>query len=133
MPTTRKHSRKRSAIIDHIRLSKAHPSAETVYESLKPDFPNLSLGTVYRNISLLREEREIVSVGFVSGEERFDGDLSDHAHFICETCGEIFDLDGACAPAMSSEEAIAEKYGFSVSRRKLVYLGKCTKCKAQNG
>ncbi|MDR0905519.1 MAG: transcriptional repressor [Oscillospiraceae bacterium] len=127
MPTLRKHSRKRDAIIACIRETKAHPSAETVYSRLRAEFPKLSLGTVYRNIALLREEGEIVSVGFVGGEERFDGVTSDHPHFVCDCCGAVIDVE-LSGPPRGFEDEINRNYGFEVSHRKLIYFGKCTDC-----
>ena len=90
--TQRKKSKKREAILDVVRSTKTHPSAEWVYSVLKPDYPALSLGTVYRNLSLLKEQGELVSIGNINGQERFDGDVGSHAHFVCSGCGEIIDL-----------------------------------------
>jgi Fur family peroxide stress response transcriptional regulator len=124
----RKHSRRRDAIAGAICSSREHPSAEAVYSSLKHRFPNLSLGTVYRNIAMLREEGVIKSIGIVSGEERFDGDLSDHPHFICERCGAVIDVAEEFSRGCVSAGEIAEKYGVSVTRRTLVYYGVCGEC-----
>ena len=70
MEKIRKRSKKRDAILACICGTDCHPSAEWVYTQLKPQIPDLSLGTVYRNISMFREEGTIVSVGVVNGLER---------------------------------------------------------------
>ncbi|MDR2421128.1 MAG: transcriptional repressor [Oscillospiraceae bacterium] len=129
----RKHSRRRDAIAAAICDSREHPSAEAVYRSLKPRFPSLSLGTVYRNISMLREEGVIKSVGAVSGEERFDGDLSDHPHFVCERCGAVMDISEDFSPRLSAAEEVASRYGVAVTRRALVYYGVCAVCGGISG
>ena len=80
----RRHSRKRDAILNCIRQSRVHPSAEWIYAQLKPEHPDLSLGTVYRNLALFRESGEVVCVATVRGADRLDACTEPHAHFICE-------------------------------------------------
>ena len=70
--TPRKNSKKRGAILECIRSTKTHPSAEWIYTQLKPRIPDLSLGTVYRNLNLFKQEGQLISVGVVNGLERFD-------------------------------------------------------------
>ena len=93
METVRKKSRKRQAILDVMRASYEHPSAETVYSALKPDYPELSLGTVYRNLTVLRDEGLIICVGTVAGQERYDARTAPHAHFACTRCRRVIDLE----------------------------------------
>ena len=69
-----KHFRKRDAILAYLRQTDQHPSAETVYANLKTQIPDLSLGTVYRNLSLFKQQGLIVSLGSVDGVERYDGE-----------------------------------------------------------
>ena len=84
MEGTRRQSKKRDAIHEMLLASCDHPSAEEIYRRLKPDIPDLSLGTVYRNLSLFRKEGKAISVATVAGQERFDGWTHPHAKFICE-------------------------------------------------
>ena len=93
MESTRRQSKKRDAIRETLLASYDHPSAEEIYRRLKPDIPDLSLGTVYRNLALFREEGKAMSVATVAGQERFDGRTHPHAHFICEKCGRVDDVD----------------------------------------
>jgi len=127
MSTIRKHSRKREAIIKCIREATEHPSAETIYSQLRTEFPKLSLGTVYRNLSLLRDEGHIASVGFVNGELRFDGVIEDHPHFVCDICGAVMDIQ-LSSPPRGFEAELESRYGFEVVHRKLVYFGRCEAC-----
>jgi Fur family peroxide stress response transcriptional regulator len=127
MPVKHKHSRKRDAILELIRAADTHPSADWVYSGLKADFPDLSLGTVYRNIAMLKANGLLQSVGTVSGEERFDGDVSEHTHFVCEKCGAVIDIDEGGGPHSACLE-IGEKYGLTVTRRQLTFYGSCPRC-----
>ena len=130
MERTRKHSRKRDAILDCIRGTKCHPSAEWVYQQLKPEIPDLSLGTVYRNIAMFKEEGTIQSIGVVNGLERYDFVTAPHTHFICTTCGEVLDLDSVELPTeilTSAEAAI----GGSINTYHLQFSGKCAACQKQ--
>jgi len=123
---TRNHSKKREAILAKIRSTTIHPTAEWVYLELKDEIPDLSLGTVYRNIGLFKQEGQIVSVGTVAGQERFDGEISPHGHFVCTRCHAVIDVD---TPAEQSEAAaLLEKQGFQVSRINLTAYGACIQC-----
>ena len=68
----RKNSKKRQVILEALAATTAHPTAQELYQQLKPDYPDLSLGTVYRNLSLFAEEGDAMSVGVFRGQERFD-------------------------------------------------------------
>lgn len=93
MEIKRNNSRKRQALLDELCSVTDHPSADMLYARLKSSFPELSLGTVYRNLSVLMENGEIVSVGNVDGQERYDGTVTPHTHFICTRCRRVLDLE----------------------------------------
>ena len=102
-----KHSRQREAIKEYLRNSHDHPSADMVYMNIRQEFPNISLGTVYRNLSLLSELGEINKISTGSGPDRFDGDLHPHYHFVCSTCGNVKDFnipDHNIMPDISTED-----------------------------
>jgi len=120
------HSRKREAILAKIRSTTSHPTAEWVYRELKDEYPDLSLGTVYRNIGLFREEGEIISVGTVAGQERFDGNPLPHGHFVCEACRAVIDFDG---PETHPEVTAAlERLGVRAERVEMTAYGTCHQC-----
>ncbi len=87
-----RRSVKREAILALLRSVTCHPSAEWLHARLLTDFPDLSLGTVYRNLRQLAEEGLIVSVGVIGGQERFDGNTAPHGHFVCRRCGAVTDV-----------------------------------------
>ena len=130
METNRRHSSKREAILSLLRGTKSHPGAEEIYAQLKPQYPDLSLGTVYRNIALFRESGEVICVGTVDGQERYDADTHLHAHFICEKCGRVIDLDDRFLPEVSYSE-LREKYGVIPRTHGATFYGRCADCAAE--
>lgn len=119
------YSSKREAIFKTIASTKSHPSAAWVYEQLKDDIPNLSLGTVYRNIALFKEQGKIITVATVNGEERIDADVSDHAHFVCEQCSKVYDLDSTKLAYFEDE---LTQDGYLINRKNVVFHGVCCEC-----
>ena len=111
MERVRKHSRKRDAILDCIRRTKCHPTADWVYQQLKPEIPDLSLGTVYRNLTLLADMGEIQRLRVGDGVDHFDADTTRHYHFICTECGSVIDLE------MDSIDSITEIAGMNFDGR----------------
>lgn len=127
MGATPKNFRKRNAIYDCLCQSKAHPSAETIYTQLKPEIPDLSLGTVYRNLHLFKEQGLAMCVATVNGVERFDGNVNPHVHFICGDCGAVIDLEDVAVPQTLT--AIAEQSsGGRIAECQLSFTGKCRNC-----
>lgn len=88
-----KHSKQREAIMDFLKHTKDHPTADTIYTSLRETFPNISLGTVYRNLALLVERGDILKLSCDGKSDRFDATLDPHYHVICTQCGEVIDLE----------------------------------------
>ncbi|GHV80210.1 transcriptional repressor [Spirochaetia bacterium] len=130
----RKHSKKRDAILAKVQSTDSHPGAQWVYDQLKSDIPDLSLATVYRNINLFRQEGAVASVGVIDGEERFDGRVDPHSHFVCGGCGRVFDYD---TPELSAEfskvlenlkDLAYTQEGFVIDYRKTVFNGLCPEC-----
>lgn len=122
---TRNFSKKRQRILDAIKETKTHPSARWVYDTLKEEIPDLSLGTVYRNIALFKEQGLIISVTNIDGEEHIDGDTSPHAHFVCKGCGEIFDI---FPKEGEGKENSCPLEGFTCDSAVLTYFGRCKSC-----
>ncbi|MFI3249787.1 MAG: transcriptional repressor [Eubacteriales bacterium] len=122
-----RYSKKREAILTTLQSTKTHPNAEWVLAQLKPEYPDLSLGTVYRNLSFFKEQGNIISVGVVNGQERFDATTTPHSHFICEDCGSVIDVLEVDA-LQEITPAVTQSYGFTVARQELVLYGTCKDC-----
>lgn len=130
MDCRRNNSKKRQAILDALCADERHPTAEMLYHSLKPAYPELSLGTVYRNLSILVEDGEALAIGRIDGQEHYDGRIDPHGHFICRSCRRIFDLnlqgllENICAELYKSSGCSADACLLSVS-------GCCGECRGK--
>lgn len=121
-----KYSRQREAIKNFLMTRKDHPTAETVYFHVKEDFPNISLGTVYRNLGLLADLGEIQKIPAKDGGDRFDGNAEPHYHFFCTECGCVMDLD---MEPMKEIDALADKsFSGVIEGHTAEFYGKCPDC-----
>lgn len=127
MEKKQNYSRKREAILRALRNTNVHPTAEWVYQKLKPNYPDLSLGTVYRNLAQFKKDGVIISVGVVNGQERYDGNIHPHTHFICSGCGAVLDVPGEYV-GKDSAELVSEKYQLEVDSCDVVFHGLCAEC-----
>ena len=123
---TRKHSKQRDAIIAFLMTRKAHPSADTVYQEIRTTIPNISLGTVYRNLSLLAESREIQKLTFDGKADRFDWNNTPHYHFVCKKCDCIQDLPMPYEGDL--DEQAASIFDGTITGHSLVFEGYCKAC-----
>ena len=130
MERTVRYSKKREAILNAIRGTNCHPSAEWIYRQLKPRHPDLSLGTVYRNLAFFLEHGLVQSVGVVQGQERFDAIVAPHSHFVCNCCGSVLDLPDIDS-GDSLDQAVSRQYGLAVQRHELIFYGLCPSCTNQ--
>lgn len=131
MQKATRFSKKRQAILDVIRDTDCHPSAEWVYQALKTPHPDLSLGTVYRNLIFFQNQGVLKSVGVVNGQERFDAITTPHSHFVCRRCGAVIDLSSLHMDA-SLNQAVSSQYGFAVENHELTFFGTCKQCIRHN-
>jgi Fe2+ or Zn2+ uptake regulation protein len=115
-----RYSKQRETIYDVVCSTKSHPNAEWVYNEVRKSIPDVSLGTVYRNLNSLVDARRLDSLETALKEVRFDGDMSVHAHFVCDKCCKIYDM------AISAKGDKPE--GFMVSHEKHIYYGICKDC-----
>ena len=111
-------------ILTFLRSKRQHYSAVQVYDAVREKLPNISLGTVYRNLGHLLEDGEIISVETSDKCVYYDGFVKDHAHFVCDTCKGIYDF-----PLESAVPRDIIDAGFSVESEKVVYYGKCKNCR----
>lgn len=131
MERTVRYSKKREAILNALQGTDCHPSAEWLYQRLKPRHPDLSLGTVYRNLAFFQENGQAQSVGVVQGQERFDAIVAPHSHFICNCCGTVLDLPDI-HPDAGIEQAVSAQYEFAIQRCELTFYGLCPSCSHLN-
>lgn len=121
-----RYSRQREMIYQYLLGTKAHPSAEMIYEDLKGEITGLSLATVYRNLKLLEDLGKVRRVASYQGTERYDANCGDHVHFLCQSCGCIHDVDTADSSAIRASICLGE--GFRLSKLDLTLTGTCPEC-----
>ena len=121
-----KHSKQREMIKDFLMSRKDHPTADVVYMNVRQQYPNISLGTVYRNLTLLSDIGEIQRLRLGDGVDHFDADTSTHYHFVCNDCGSVIDLE------MDSIESInniaAKHFGGRIIGHVTHFYGSCESC-----
>ncbi len=123
---TLKHSRQRDAILAFLKTRKDHPTADTVYKEIRTTMPNISLGTVYRNLSLLSDRGEIIRLSCDGKVDRFDADTHPHYHFICKQCGCVKDIS---LPYSEQIDQLAnETFDGSITGHTLCFEGYCSDC-----
>ena len=127
MEAPSKNFKKRNAILSYLQHTNEHPSAETIYSDLKAEIPDLSMGTVYRNLKLFQQQGLVSSIATVRGVERFDANTAPHVHFICEGCDAVIDLHKLSTPQSLCTEA-EKSIGCSVCGCQLSFTGKCRSC-----
>lgn len=126
---TRK-SKQKETILRIMKSTDSHPTADWVYERVKEEIPNISLGTVYRDLKLLKQEGGISEVGFVDTLSRFDGNTQNHYHFRCQQCSRIFDVDEPVNEEI--DKKVAQTMGFKIFHHKLEFYGLCQRCQSSN-
>lgn len=116
----------RQAILKTLRGLTTHPSAEEIYLMLKEQFPTLSFGTIYRNLRILTDQGKILELKMATRSSRFDGNVEQHYHILCEECGRIADLQ---APGLKDIEERFQNYtDYSVTGYRVELMGICPQC-----
>ena len=121
-----KYSRQREAIKEFMMTRKDHPTADVVYMNVRKEFPNISLGTVYRNLTLLSDMGELLRLRVGDGVDHFDATTTSHYHFICKNCGAVTDLD---TPIIHSIDTVAsENFKGQIAGHVTYFYGTCEHC-----
>ncbi len=121
-----KYSRQRECIREFVQSCQDHPTADTVYAGIKKEFPNISLGTVYRNLSLLVELGEIAKISTGDGPDRFDCNTKPHSHFICTDCHCIQDIELADIDCI--KDLAARNFDGTILAHTTTFYGVCKHC-----
>ena len=123
---TLKYSRQREAIKGFLSTRKDHPSADTVYAKVRKEYPNISLGTVYRNLALLESLGEIMKITTGLGTERYDGNPSPHNHFVCNNCQCVIDLEMESIDSI--KKVAAKNFDGTIEGYTTIFNGLCSDC-----
>jgi len=119
------YSRQREAILSVLRATDTHPTANWIYSEVRKQIPNISLGTVYRNLAALSQAGEILTLNVGDGFDHFDGDISPHLHLHCRCCNSITDAKLSSDPFADA----ANCHGFIPENTAYVVYGICKNCK----
>jgi len=124
-----KHSKQRDMIKTFLMSRKDHPTADVVYMNVRQENPNISLGTVYRNLTLLADIGEIARLRVGDGVDHFDADTSPHYHFVCRECDSVSDLE------MDSIDEITQKaaanFNGLIEGHFTYFYGICPHCRTK--
>ncbi len=125
----KRYSKQREMILLFLRSTKSHPTADQIYESVKPAIPGLSKGTVYRNLQVLKESGDVQELNFDGSKSHFDATWENHYHFKCDRCGQVFDVEEPVNRDLDLK--IGEKTGFMITGHQLEFRGLCNVCRPE--
>lgn len=124
--STIKHSKQREAIKTYLQNTCSHPTAAKIYEDLRVEYPNISLGTVYRNLSFLVEQEEILKISCDDGSDHYDGNPKPHYHFVCRKCSQVTDLE---IPSLDHINILAaSNFNGTIEGHVAYFYGVCKNC-----
>lgn len=116
-------SQQRLCILQYIQSVKTHPTVDTIFTALHPNFPSLSRTTVYNTLELFKKHDLVISLDMGEGYLRYDADMNPHCHFKCEKCGNVYDI---FEEPPSVDSIVPE--GFTLKSSALYIFGICSKC-----
>ena len=126
----RRETKQRSLILEELKRTKTHPTADLLFRMVKRRIPAVSFGTVYRNLNLLRDQGQIAELACGKYSCRYDGNIQNHYHFFCVKCKKILDLD---KPVLKNLDAqVSKGLGMSVQYHRIDFYGYCRECKTKN-
>ena len=116
-------SKQREKIRNIVCNSKSHPNADWIYKLTKKEIPNISLGTVYRNLKQLEKSGQIKAI-YNGGSVRYDGNVNKHNHLRCTVCDDLIDIEIFYEDL---NESLTDRYNFKVDEIELTIIGRCEK------
>lgn len=122
----RRKTKQKEAILRVLNNTRAHPTADLIYEEVRKEIPNISKGTVYRNLKVLQESREVSELNLKGTLSRFEAQQESHYHFRCEQCGQVIDVDVPVDKKLN--QAAANRTGFTIYCHQLEFRGLCRDC-----
>lgn len=122
----RRNTSQRRIILEELRKVKTHPTADLIFKMARRRISDISFGTVYRNLSFLQDEGQIIKLSLGRRACRYDGNPKAHYHFYCLTCAGVFDLDKGILYRL--DKLIKKQSGFEVKYHRMAFYGYCRKC-----
>ena len=119
-------TRQRIVILDKLRVTRTHPTADEIYDAVRAILPKISLGTVYRNLEVLADMGLIMKIETGGAQKRFDGDPEKHLHMRCVNCNRVFDVPSGVV--VSFDYHPERSGGFTILDYDLQFTGICEAC-----
>jgi Fur family transcriptional regulator, ferric uptake regulator len=116
-------------IIDELRKVRSHPTAYDVYTMVRKALPNISLGTIYRNLETLSDNGDIQRLAFHSGKRRYDGNPNNHPHICCKVCGRVDDLPENSGINEKIIPSLNDVCGYKITDYSIELFGICSDCR----
>ena len=120
-----KPNRYRKDIWQYLEESEGHPTPYMIFDHLKQKYPYMSLATVYNNLILFKEKKLVISFRGTDNSEHYEIEKGPHAHFICENCNKIVNLD-KIEVAETGNKGVLKKY--KINRSSIFLYGICPDC-----
>ncbi len=120
-------TKQRRMILEEVKKSKSHPTADKIYDLVKKEIPDISMGTVYRNLDILSEEGLVRKLELAHLQRRYDGNMENHYHVLCTECGRVDDLTTRGVDDI--EELLGVKSYYQITGHRLKFFGICPDCK----
>lgn len=124
----RRLTKQRKVILEELSKVTSHPTADELYQIVRQRMPNISLGTVYRNLDFLADQGQIAKIEYSGAQMRFDAFLEFHQHVRCIKCGAIGDVFNGTQPP---DVAKVDVPGFTITEARVEFDGICDKCALQ--
>ena len=128
MAQPRRNSKQRTLVLDVLKASHEHLNAEEVYLAVKQQLPDISLGTVYRNLNKMSDNGQALKVRVSSGADHFDDTLRPHYHVVCAKCGRVDDVEVDLPGSVTESLDKATAPGFTITGYELLFCGLCSAC-----
>ncbi len=122
----KRNTLQRSLVLASVQSLASHPTADQVYENIHCSYPNISKGTVYRNLNILAQEGLIKKISMSNVADRFDHQVAAHYHIQCVVCGKFSDLHHPYLAGLDGE--VAEESGYAMESHDIVFRGICPNC-----
>ncbi len=121
-----RYSKQRDLVYEVVKNSYDHPTADTIYLRARETMSNISLGTVYRNLTELVNQKQILRVIVPGDSDHFDHTLIDHSHFFCKECKEVTDLSNFNVDELIT--SIEKNNKVKILSNQISFIGICPKC-----
>ena len=119
----------RRAVLDVLRSSHDHPTAQDVFDRVRRTSPGIGAATVYRTLNLLVEQGQALELDLGDTASRYDANTTRHDHVVCVRCGAAADVDAPLPPRLA--DTVAQVSGFAVTGHDLRFRGLCPTCQSR--